>query len=487
MSKGKWSKIKKQQFDLLIIDEQHYGIETERAKETLASLNYNKLIEVSGTPLNALMSGKFLDHEIYTWTYADEQKKKEEERFLEWKTDIYRWLPTMNFMVFSISENAKEHCSYYTDEEGFTMQKMFASEDGETFIDESAVTLWLEEAYGLKGRKTKSPVRQYNSNHMVWKLPSVNSCNAMKTLLERLEFVKHTPIVVSGSKGENLESVHSYIQRHDKTVTLSCGSLMTGTTVPEWDMIFMLDGGKSPQEYFQTIFRVQSMNKKANKEKCYVVDYNPQRNLQMVYEYAFVMATANGKSTNQNISEFLEFAPIMDHTENEPVRKNIEDVLNEIAHSSSAIEKFGSQLNVDYSVMNDDVKNILTGVNTETGTKRESIVNDNDIDLGKNKKNLNEKSSNKTKPDLTKKELQQLQRAAITVIQNIPNYLWVEEAQIDDISDIFNFGDEKAFEDEVGITLEKFKTLCDLGFINKKRVEQCILAFQQSIKHNVTA
>lgn len=483
MQKSKWSEIVKQHFDLVVIDEQHYGIETSRAKATLDALSYDRIIEVSGTPLHALMSGKFLDNEIYSWSYADEQRKRKAEKETGWKTEIYRWMPELHFMIFQISDEAKSQCKYYTKEEGFTIPKYFASDDGETFNDESAVSRFLEELCGLTGHKTKSPLRQYNPNHMICKLPSVNACNAMKKLIQRLGYINYEPIVVSGDQGENLDGVKAHIKKYPKTITLTCGSLMTGTTVAEWDMIIMLDGCKSPQEYFQTLFRVQSMNKSAGKEKCYVVDYNPQRNLQMIYEYACVQSISNNKSVQQNLSEFLDFAPIMDHTGNRPVRKNIEDVLDEIAHSSTAIEKFGSGLNINISIVDEEVKNILMNVIAEKGSMRETIVNDNGIKLGKNK---NVAPRTKNPSIFTKSEITDLQRKAITTLKNIPNYLWVEEGHIDNINDIYGIGNDEVFMGEVGISLDNFKKLCDLGFINRKRLEQCILAFQQICKDNAT-
>lgn len=481
IQKAKWANIASYHFDMVVVDEQHYGLKTEKAQNTLEALSFDRILEVSGTPLHALMSGKFLDNEIYSWTYADEQHKRQLEKSTGWTTEIYRWLPVMQFMVFQVSETARQQCSYYDDAEGFTMQKMFASTDGKTFIDEPAVTLWLEEAYGISGHKNKSPVRQYNSNHMVWKLPSVASCTAMSLLLEKLEYVKHRPLVVSGADGADLTDVRNHIRRHDKTVTLTCGSLMTGTTVPEWDMIFMLDGGSSAQDYFQTIFRVQSMNDKAGKEICYVVDYNPQRNLQMIYDYAFVQSVVNNKSVQQNISEFLDFAPIMDHTGNKPVQKNVEEILDAIAHTSNALEKFGSGLNVNFNNVTQDVKDILNPVKQDANSKRSAEVNDNDIALGKNKANNNKKGTTPT-VDVTAKEQRELQQKAITVVKSIPNYLWLETEKIDNIDDILYNNNIEIFEREVGISIEAFEKLCNTQFVNTKRVNQCILSFQQNLK-----
>jgi len=481
MDKAKWKNIKNYHFDMVIIDEQHYGTQTENAQKTLETISFDRILEVSGTPLHALMSGKFMDDEIYHWSYADEQRKRKAEMDTGWVTDIYRWLPVMKFMVFEISEKAKEQSSFYEDVEGFTMSKMYASNDGETFIDEAAVTLWLEEAYGTNGHKNKSPIRQYNSDHVVWKLPSVASCTAMENLLNKLDYVKHKPLVVSGDKGADLSGVKQHITRFDKTVTLTCGSLMTGTTVPQWDMIFMLDSGSSAQEYFQTIFRVQSSNKDAGKEMCYVVDYNPQRNIQMIYDYAFVQSTVNNKSVQQNITEFLDFAPIMDHTGNKPVLKNVEEVLDAIAHTSNALEKFGSGFNINFNNVTQDVQDTLNPVKQDANSKRSAEVNNNDIELGKNKSNPDKGGSQNT-IDTTAKEQRELQQKAITLVKSIPNYLWLEIKKVDNVDDILYINNTEMFEREVGISIEGFNTLCNSQFINKKRVNQCILGFQQNLK-----
>ena len=83
-----------------------------------------------------------------------------------------------------------------------------------------------------------------------------------------------------------------------KTITLSCGKLTTGVTVPQWMSIFMLRNLKSPETYFQAAFRVQSPwsiknpegddpNEEAIKKPvCYVFDFAPTRALRQLSDYA---------------------------------------------------------------------------------------------------------------------------------------------------------------------------------------------------------
>jgi hypothetical protein len=83
-----------------------------------------------------------------------------------------------------------------------------------------------------------------------------------------------------------------------KTITLSCGKLTTGVTVPQWSSILMLRNLKSPETYFQAAFRAQSPWSIKNpngddpneeeilKPVCFVFDFAPTRALRQLSEYA---------------------------------------------------------------------------------------------------------------------------------------------------------------------------------------------------------
>ena len=244
-------------------------------------------------------------------------------------------------------------------------------------------------------------------------------------------------------------------------------------------MIFMLDSGSSAQEYFQTIFRVQSMNKAAGKEMCYVVDYNPQRNIQMIYNYAEVQSEVNGKSTQQNVQEFLDFAPIMDHTGNKPVKREIDDILSIITPATEA-ENFRSRSNFDARNPTQEIIDIFSGVKQDTKSEKSVEVNNNDIDLGTNKT----KNENRKQPtvDLTSKQQRELEQKATTVIHRIPSYLLCEDKKVDNINDIVYINNTALFEREVGITVEDFEKLWNVGFLREQQINRRISAFQQALK-----
>lgn len=69
------------------------------------------------------------------------------------------------------------------------------------------------------------------------------------------------------------------------TITLSCGKLTTGVSVPEWTAVFYMKGNDSTSAstYMQTIFRVQTpaVIDGAQKTDCYVFDFSPIRSLRV--------------------------------------------------------------------------------------------------------------------------------------------------------------------------------------------------------------
>lgn len=471
--KKKWKYAKNYHYDLVIVDEMHFGSKTERATLSLNQLEYDNILYISGTPLKALMSGEFLDEEIYTWTYADEQAKRREEEVSGWKTEIYRWLPPMEFHTFNVCDEAKKIVKHYSDEEGFTMTKLFGTNDKGKFIDESSVSEFINQIFGKNVRKNNSPIKTFNADHMLWVLPScVKSVNAMSKLLERMVGFDYKIINVAGDNIKELDKVKNIISFYDRTITLTCGRFNTGVTVPEWDMILMLEDGKAPETYYQTVFRCQSPDKKRGKDRCVVVDFNPQRLLELVYRYSEVIST-DDKDTESSLREMLEFAPILEHSGNSIKNVNVNDVFSLISDTGGYVDSFGSSYMFDWSHLN-DFESYFEDISADKSSKVNKVINDNNLTKGKNFKSLTKKdSSNKDKSDKL------LREKVITAMKNIPNYLFVENVPIKCVNDIFKVNDPSTFEDMVKISFDGFKKMCYDGFINTNRLNRCIMSYNQ--------
>src|SRR5215470_14838353 len=136
--------------------------------------------------------------------------------------------------------------------------------------------------------------------HSFWFLPNVAACHAMANLLAEKHntFWRDYQVVVAAgaSAGIGLDALPPVRKAigsgfGTKTITLTCGKLTTGVTVPPWSSILMLRNLKSPETYFQAAFRVQSPWSIKNpngddpneeeilKPVCFVFDFAPTRAL----------------------------------------------------------------------------------------------------------------------------------------------------------------------------------------------------------------
>lgn len=76
---GKYDKlreVKEINWDILVIDEAHEGVDTYKTDIAFDHINRKYTLHLSGTPFKALSNDKFNSDAIYNWTYADEQKSK---------------------------------------------------------------------------------------------------------------------------------------------------------------------------------------------------------------------------------------------------------------------------------------------------------------------------------------------------------------------------------------------------------------------------
>jgi len=322
------------------------GIEEILAK----TLKVDHYLYLSGTPFRALTEGEFLEDQVYNWTYSDEQRAKK-----AWKGDDnpYAALPQMHLLAYEMPEALKEvalnNMSEFSLTEFFRTEK--SDDKGPKFIHEKEVQRWLDLLRGQDlselwtsvsvTRRPPMPFEDTNLltalQHTVWYLPGVDACLAIRELMKRSpnKFFRDYEIVVAagsevGMGQEALEPVEEAITnvpQDAKSITLSCGKLLTGVTVPAWTGIFMLRELKSPETYFQAAFRVQSPwsyklvdtekggdNEVVVKEQCYVLDFSPNRALRLIVEYATKLrsaASAADFDEEAALDEFMEFLPVL--------------------------------------------------------------------------------------------------------------------------------------------------------------------------------
>jgi hypothetical protein len=352
--------------------------------------------------------------------------------------------------------------------------------------------------------------------HTVWYLPGVDSCVAMKNLLQSShnKFFKDYEIVVAAGKDAGMgqealgpvEAAITNVPQTAKSITLSCGKLMTGVTVPAWAGIFMLRELKSPETYFQAAFRVQSpwTYKMPNTEKggedeivvkehCYVLDFSPNRALRLIVEYATKLRTGDPSKSDKEaaLDEFMEFLPVLAFDGSTMSKVSAGDVINYLTKgisSSMLARRWNSpelitlDLNAMEAILSDEkllkslediemFRNIsddltaLISTNKELRTKK----------LKREKLSPTEKKQEdeaKKKKDSIKKKLQRF-------LTRIPAFMYLTDDREKNVYEIITQVEPELFEKITTLSLTDFQRLVDARVFNHSKMDDAVWKFRQ--------
>ena len=529
--------IMKYDWQLVMIDEAHEGTESTMGKRVIEKLTKDntRILSLSGTPFNLL--DKFDNSRIYTWDYVMEQKAKQswdDENYGD--PNPYADLPRMKILTFTMSDMLRgqvgdmpgsfsfhDFFRVWTGKIADDKRKMPSQDLKGKFIYEEQVKLWLDRLvessedshYPFSNEEFQDKFR-----HTFWLLPGVKEAKALEELLHN-HFVfndSNFKIVnvagdgnIEDKDGKALKAVQKAIRENDRTITLSCGKLTTGVTIPEWTAVLCLKGSENTPaaNYMQTIFRVQNHATLAGKMKsdCYVFDFAPDRALTAVAETAKMQViAAGGKNSAQlkltqieeeeQLTAFLQLCPVISmdgarmghHFSANKLFEKLKNVYVERAVRSGYADN--SIYNVDELMnLNDEQKEILKDVHDLLGSMP-NLWKPSKIDVAtngmsqqeKDKARSGDKKDREGKPKTPEEIEAQKKRdeenkekqARISVMRGIAIRipLLVYGADIDDEKEeltIDNITDDKIVDDASwdefmpkGITKEVFKVLAPL-------------------------
>ncbi|OYV47426.1 MAG: restriction endonuclease, partial [Burkholderiales bacterium 21-58-4] len=383
--------------------------------------------------------------------YTDEQREKEEFAAAHpTKWNPYGALPQMRLMTYQMPDELIAIASQGEFDE-FDLNAFFAatgSGANAKFKHKSEVQKWLDIIRGsyaptqvdnlkLGGQRPPFPYSDVRLvpylQHSFWFMPTVAACHAMANLLaEKHNTFWHDYRVLSvagASAGIGLDAlppVRQAIQSgfETKTITLSCGKLTTGVTVPQWSSILMLRNLKSPETYFQAAFRIQSPwsiknpnGDNPNEEEilkpvCFVFDFAPTRALRQLSEYGIGLSP-NESNPENAVKDLVSFLPVLAYDGANMTQIDAGGILDIAMAGTSATllaRKWESALLVN--VDNDTLRRILDNPEAMAAVERIEgwrALGDNIIETIINKsekvKELKNKAKNK---ELTEKEKKQL-------------------------------------------------------------------------------
>ena len=364
-----------------------------RVMEKLKKEN-TRILSLSGTPFNLLDKYDEGEIYTWDYVMEQRAKQEWDDKHFG-DPNPYAELPRMQILTFTLPKMVRDEAiennemfkfheffRVWTEEDLKIYKKLIADEKSplkreelkaklaeikvDKFIHEGAVRRFVEKL------RTKSDTSQYpfsdkefrdKFRHTFWLLPGVKEAAALE------EILKEDKIFGEGGKlgfhiinaagdgniedkdGSALAEVEDNIRGYDpttdpdrerakkkkavtakeRTITLSCGKLTTGVSVPEWTAVLCMKGSENTPaaNYMQTIFRVQTHAVLNGRQKsdCYVFDFAPDRALTAVAETAKMAVDAQGagkkqmkrkqKEEEEHLQAFIKLCPVLSMDEGE--------------------------------------------------------------------------------------------------------------------------------------------------------------------------
>ena len=490
---------------------------------------------LSGTPFRALATGEFIEEEIFNWTYTDEQRAKEAfEAANPGQWNPYGAMPQMRLLTYQMPDELLAIASGGEFDE-FDLNEFFAATGtakGAQFKHKNDVQKWLDIIRGqympnaVESLKTGTrPPFPYSDvrllpylQHSFWFLPNVAACHAMANLLAEKHntfWHDYEVVVAAGaSAGIGLDALPPVRKAigsgfETKTITLSCGKLTTGVTVPQWSSILMLRNLKSPETYFQAAFRVQSPwsiknpnGDNPNEEEilkpgCFVFDFAPTRALRQLSEYGIGLSP-NESNPENAVKDLVSFLPVLAYDGANMTQIDAGGILDIAMAGTSATllaRKWESALLVN--VDNDTLRRILDNPEAIAAVERIEgwrSLGDNIIETIINKSDKVKELKNTAKDkDLTAKEKKELtdeekeykskrklvQEKLIKFLTRIPAFMYLTDFRENTLQDVITKIEPDLFQAVTGLSVADFHLLVRLKVFNTERMNHAVFAFRR--------
>lgn len=370
------------------IDEADTAMLTDLSSQLLEQLPAKYNVWISGTPWKLISTGMFKSENTFFYDYIKQQIDK--------KCGIDKRAISLDWYCMETHPIVKENQKWYSDEEGFTLSKFWGFNDTTgMFNHETDVVNFLKSVFGIIPNSKFSPYKTISTlKNTIWMLPpNTNAVIRLKHLIESLTD-EYTVFAATGNETDDISDVKDFLKwnANKKTIVLTITRFTRGTTVPEWDGAFVLNDTESAELYFQFCFRPTSpMN---GKDRGYVFDFNPNRTLLMLAEYARESAKQRG-ITNPHliIKEFLDNFNVYGVEGGvEWKKKSLDEVLNTIRESDYNAKTLkntaGSYINLDG--ISDRLWEMVMGLDKDAKSKlKVAIAHSEFVKKGKNSKILN--------------------------------------------------------------------------------------------------
>lgn len=514
-------------------------VDVEAADEEIKKINAKIRVHLSGTPYRILMGSEFEKEDIISFVqFSDivkEQEKWDEENLHkddtnEWDNPYYGF-PQMVRFAFNPNKSSREKMENLKKSGvNFAFSKLFEPRSialdkkdnfHKLFINQKEILDLLQVIDGSKEDDNLLGFLDYAKikegkmcRHIVMVLPYCASCDAMEELIKNNKDIfnnlnTYEIINISGLEASKVykspndikNKIKEFENENKKTLTLTVNRMLTGSTVEQWDTMLYLKDTASPQEYDQSIFRLQNQYirtlssengiiKENLKPQTLLVDFDPNRLFKMQEQKSLIYNVNTEKNGNSKLRERIEeeirISPIITMNHNkikEVTATNILEAIGEYNNTRSVSDEV-LDIPVDLSLLNnEDIRKVIERqgeFKSKHGLTIPPYEGEGDeLDIGKveiEKKTSDkekEKEKNKDYSDSkTDKEIRKLENQIKTYYQRILFFSFLTKNQVNSLDDILSI-----------INLEENKRLSKNLYLDKdvlKKVSEFMDPFKRS-------
>lgn len=552
--KDRHKKMRETEWDCVYVDEYHFGAWREAAKELgqeekkevtdapedldetseieqILPLKTHGYLYLSGTPFRALTDGEFNEDQISNWTYADEQNAKH-----DWAGEgenPYAELPQIVMLTYQMPEGLREIAKKGEFDE-FDLNKFFSTKKDDSgkyvFQNEKDVQKFLNILHGSDLEISAENKFDYQApalpfedsrllstlRHTFWFLPNVPACRAMENLLNADPFFSSYKIIrAAGGDTPGGKSAKDPVESaigdglDTMTITLSCGKLTTGVTIPAWSGVLFLRNTDKPETYFQTAFRAQSPwsikdaddPKKRNiiKPTCYVIDFAPTRALRLVADYSDKLSVGDRRPAEERLEEFIHDLPILcfDGGRMRPLKaEEILDISTYGTASTMLARRWQSARLIDTSTVtlekvlnNPEIMTALEkieGFRNLRGDLTKVITREKAVQQAKRQRAEDGRDATpveKKEEDEEKKERlnfkKKLREKLLIFATRVPVFMYLTDYRERALTDVIRNLEPEMFTKVTGLTVREFDLMCEVGLFNQTEMNQAVAQFRR--------
>lgn len=506
------------------------NIDVSEADIEIKKINAKIRLHLSGTPYRILMGSEFEKEDIISFVQFSDIVKEQEEwdrKYLknddvnEWDNPYYGFPQMVRFAFNPNKSSRKKMEALRKSGVSFAFSKLFepisikkdtSSQGYKKFINETEILDLLKVIDGSKQDEELLGFLDYDKikdgkmcRHMVMVLPYCASCDAMEELIrtnsETFKNLGEYEIInISGLEARREYSKPDDIKRkikeceenNQKTLTLTVNRMLTGSTVEQWDTMLYFKDTASPQEYDQSIFRLQNQYirtlssengfiKENLKPQTLLVDFDPNRLFRMQEQKSLIYnvnTEENGNSKlRERIIEELRISPIIMMNHNKIKQVNATNILEAVSeyNNQRSVSDEVVDIPADLFLLNDDDIRRVIEAQGEFNSKQGMTIDPNqgdgedfDIEEPKDDKKAKEDKKDKLSEDYsetkTADEVKKLESQIKTYYQRLLFYSFLTKdkvSSLDDILGILDKSENKRIANNLHIDKEVLQKISD--------------------------